>query len=863
MARQDWQYLPTATLEKQKRDEDAAAWAAQQRKVTAQQWADAHLADFQQNLPDLTMPPGPFHDPHLEGLSGGPDDPGTGMQPAPQAQERPPAPESAPFDLSAKTAGRIEDQAPQVQAGEPSNDSPFPTSLGDAFKRGMDQGTGQAPDIPPLPTMPTGPFRPLPGMPNKPTQPPEDTSEKITSGQPLDAQDFVSSLTKASMNQGTSPAFAEGMPGIKVGTSEEEAAARALGGAEKALGAEGPEATARGAYSGGAAVVGEAVTALPSLGETKRTGFSQAWKRARDVIGSQGQAGAELAQKLKDWRDTSERMAGEWYHRMPTVRSLDKSEFDNFVDVAEGKATAVSPKVQKAADEWRAVSDEVYQRGQAAGVEVAGKITDYFPHTFEPGTFTGKGWSDAVKNLVDTGQAKDDVEAAQILRRMTDTRRNRRYSNLEMEREANLPGYRRTRDVIPLHLQNAANRIAQVETFGNGDAEALKLLNRIGDEGYDAATAQRLFDRSVGAAKDDDFARAVSQGVRTFVTTSKLGLSALTNVGQNVNTATVGGIGRTLANVPKALSQDGREYALKLGVTLDGVIKDVRENTGTAGGLVGKFTAPGFNAVEKFNRTLAVHTGLAYADEMAAKAAAGDRAAAGALSKLGLNPRDVIANGGQLTEDDLATAARSFVERTQFKVDPQDLPGWASTPLGKLFFQFRSFSYNQTAFLKREIIDPLLQGDPKPLMRFAAAGLLVGGGITEAKNAVQNRPSEQDTAKRIVQYYNAVGGAGIAQDLVKGIIPIGGKNLPVDRQVTLAISTLLGPAVGTAAEHYAGVVQATRGDVKPLGRALLRDLPIVGPTAQNTLLPYQAANTPQAAPSVPTRSGGTRSGGRR
>lgn len=290
MARPDWAYIPTETLEKQKRDEDAALWATQQRKALAQSWADAHLADFQQNLPDLTpqMPPGPFHDPHLEGLSGGPDDPGTGT-PAPQAQEVPPGGTGVLGFDSAKTAGRIEENAPPVQTDEGSNDSPYPTSLGDAFKRGMDQGTGQSPDIPPLPTD-FGPFRTLPGMPNKPTQPPQETTDKILSDKPIDAQDFVSSLTKASMNQGTSPAFAEGMPGIKVGTSEEEAAARALGGTEKALGAEGPEATARAAYSGGAAEIG-AATKKADAAEAARLRLDKFPEPVRDTIQQAAESG--------------------------------------------------------------------------------------------------------------------------------------------------------------------------------------------------------------------------------------------------------------------------------------------------------------------------------------------------------------------------------------------------------------------------------------------------------------------------------------------------------------------------------------------------------------------------------------------
>jgi hypothetical protein len=211
VARADWQFLPVATLEKQKRDEDAAAWAAAQRKVTAQQWADAHLADFRANLPEpAPMPPGPFSDPHLQGLSGGPEDPGTSMPVQEPARGMPDEPGVLGFD-SAKTAGRIEENAAQVQADEPSN--VYPTSLGDAFKRGMDQGTGQAPDIPPLRF--GGPVAPY--TPSKPTQPPQDVTDKIVAGEDLGPEDFSSTLMKATGNQGTSQVFDEGGPRPQVG----------------------------------------------------------------------------------------------------------------------------------------------------------------------------------------------------------------------------------------------------------------------------------------------------------------------------------------------------------------------------------------------------------------------------------------------------------------------------------------------------------------------------------------------------------------------------------------------------------------------------------------------------------------------
>jgi hypothetical protein len=61
--------------------------------------------------------------------------------------------------------------------------------------------------------------------------------------------------------------------------------------------------------------------------------------------------------------------------------------------------------------------------------------------------------------------------------------------------------------------------------------------------------------------------------------------------------------------------------------------------------------------------------------------------------------------GGKLSEADQIKAARAGVERTQFRTGPQDLPGHASTPLGRVYTQFKRYPYKQAVFLKKEVID--------------------------------------------------------------------------------------------------------------------------------------------------------------
>src|SRR5882672_10396507 len=551
--------------------------------------------------------------------------------------------------------------------------------------------------------------------------------------------------------------------------------------------------------------------------------------RARNIIASQGEPGKQLASDLQKSRDVAEVSAGNWTANMPTVRKLTKDEFNNFVDVSEGKAQPINPKVSQAFNEWDQVRQDIYATAKQSGLDI-GKIEDYFPHIYDKSLFTDKNkYAKAINDLVESGQAKDTTEAAKILRYAGDLSRNRRQGNLEFERVVDLPDFQRTKEALFKYVDSASNRISQTQIFGSQDENALKLINQIADQGGDASTVKDLFDISVGAKNYGQGSQAISMGLRKYNTVSKLGLGAITNAGQSVNTQSVAGTINTIKHIPgAAFSPQDKEFALRSGVTVDGVLQDLREGGGFEGNTAAKIGAPGFNVVERFNRTLAATAGRDYAKDLAAK---GDTQT---LAKMGIDLQ-----GNTLTPEQEVQAARNMVERTQFKVDPQDLPGWATSPWGKVLAQFRTFAYNQSAFLGRELLKPAIAGNVAPLARFIAIGIPVGIGIQTLKNVIRNRNDEENPVKRVSQGFQQVGGYGLAGDIATGLFPQNSRYLDSNRATTLAVSTLGGPTLGTISEGYGATAEAVQGKPTNLERFVLRQIPIVGGTIQNTVLPYK------------------------
>ncbi|MFH0809103.1 MAG: hypothetical protein V2A77_01325, partial [Pseudomonadota bacterium] len=456
-----------------------------------------------------------------------------------------------------------------------------------------------------------------------------------------------------------------------------------------------PPAIAGAPAAGGGTAKPRKTVPYTSQGPQKTTRFPQFWNRTRNVIEAQGPFGKVLGGKLHLAREVSEQTAGGWSSRMPTVKALTEREFDTFVDLAEGKYTLSDPVLNKAMAEWTAVRDEIWNRATAAKLKV-GKQQDYFPHVYEPGTFSDRhSFEKAAQYLIKSGQAKNLAEAEQILYKATNVVR-RKQGNLEYERIVDLPGYKRDKDALYGYIISSAERISHAEQFGPHYEKSAQILGKIRKSGYDDQAAANAFNVATGSTEYGTLQRQISGGIRAGVTLTSMQTSAIANASQLINTATVGGVAKTIRNIPKAIwSKDAADYAERIGVTLDYVLRDLKEGGGWVGpGLIGKVGAPGFMLVEKFQRRLAALVGREFALDEAAKAMRGSANAVEKLDMMGLDGKGIVARGGNLTDAEMATASRRLVERTQFKVDPQDLPLLADSPWGKVIMQFRTFSYN-------------------------------------------------------------------------------------------------------------------------------------------------------------------------
>lgn len=97
------------------------------------------------------------------------------------------------------------------------------------------------------------------------------------------------------------------------------------------------------------------------------------------------------------------------------------------------------------------------------------------------------------------------------------------------------------------------------------------------------------------------------------------------------------------------------------------------------------------------------------------------------LKELGVNVEEAALRGF-LSQDDLIQAAQSFVDATQFGGRTIDLPQFASSPMGKVLFQFKTFAYQQIRFLSKQIKTDMVSRETRSVTR-AFRNLFVLGAI--------------------------------------------------------------------------------------------------------------------------------------
>ena len=587
------------------------------------------------------------------------------------------------------------------------------------------------------------------------------------------------------------------------------------------------------------------------------------------VLNKSGKGGQELAQMMGDQRKQEDLLRGQWnVHIDKALNGLSKKQLDNVDAVLRGEAKPIDAQTAGAAKSLRNWFDSIgktaeqmeFQVQTSDGVKVPFKMQpDYAPQMYN---FTelqnGVQREKALAHLVDTGQARNLAEATKLLDNFIKKGGERRVGNLEKAREINLPGFERDpRIYAKKYAQSIAKRFTEVNNFGMKDALAAKKIDRIAQEGGDYNSAQNIFDYTTKGADQNKVVNALTQ----YNLATQLDLSAITNATQSLNTATKAGVWNTVKGAAKGFTKEGKEISALAGVDDDFIHS---KETGVDLNKVVAAVMWPFKQVEGFNRRTAANAGVYQAKELAAKKEMSDYAIR-ELQSLGIDPSTI--KNGRLSKEQMLSAAYEMTRKTQFKVDPLDVPTAWKTPAGKLVTQFQSFSFMQTKFIRDEILKEAAKGNLAPLVRFIPLAIAGSYAANYVRNLATGRDPEEANKNMDIRAWDKWGRAfgdfataKIIQAKFLADTYSNDYNTPLTK-VTRTLSSVLGPTIGKAGsvltalesmqsgiesnnKKQLSIAKGTAEAVDPmlsLKRFAAGEVPVVGEYMKNTAFAFPAS----------------------
>lgn len=336
---------------------------------------------------------------------------------------------------------------------------------------------------------------------------------------------------------------------------------------------------------------------------------------------------------------------------------------------------------------------------------------------------------------------------------------------LEKPREINFPFYDPDpRRVIPAYIADVSSRLAYLQHFGKGGMATL-LKDIETTQGRQQMLRAEEYARTMlgtvrrSATYSDE--KALTDYLRAL-NTPKLSFSAITNLGQSLNTLLGSDLRALGYGLRVAFTDKGFQDALQSGAILQSVMHRVLGYAGggrTFGDAMLKYS--GFSWSEMFNRIVASNAGMNYLGRQASllQRFPDNQILRARVEELGQDVEKVIASG--ITREELLRAGNIFSAKTQFLNDPASLPMFASSPWGQVLFQFKNYAYNQTRFVARELGNQWRRRDYSGLVKDLAILSLVFPTYGEISSDIR---STLTGAKRptsfFARYFSNVANAG-------------------------------------------------------------------------------------------------------
>mgnify|MGYP000947132855 CR=1 FL=1 len=590
------------------------------------------------------------------------------------------------------------------------------------------------------------------------------------------------------------------------------------------------------------------------------------WNRigvaAEDAISRMGDAGKQMANGIRTVRDVPQVRYGEFSaefdkylkgmskHKARAVSELLADTLEGReskvlnVKLPEGMLEFVQQKLKVIADEAAAIGLQV--RNSSGEVVPFAARENYFPRVLRQEIFDGlisgddKVMRDIAQKMVNNKQQPNFQMAFERVKYMRNKMMSNKYGHLERAREVELSPElydRNSLRVIPEYINSALHRIEEVRQFGLEGERALEMLSNMQQQGHDAKLARTIFERFTRIEPRDNVYLRGAQGLRN-VTAGMLiqAQSTVLQLGQAMMPAYEAGVFNAIKGFAKSFTELGATEAKRAGQVFNIAAEEYMKEAYGSGSygfgskfVDGVFKMTGFTRMDHFLRKYAALTGKEYIPSLVKKLVnnPASKTARVELQNLGYDTGKILRNKG-ISVEELNVGAKRFADMTQGAPDVTRLPEFWTRPEGKLFGQFKNFSYligkQNVSMIKRA----LQTGNVARLGEMAVGLPMTGYVISELRKAMVGESQYEITGNEEVdQVIEILGNAtafGPSMDLFFQALqgPQNLKNfiLPTSVSNILEITGQAGKALKT-------------GETEDLQKTLLKKTPVVGKVLAN------------------------------
>jgi len=594
-----------------------------------------------------------------------------------------------------------------------------------------------------------------------------------------------------------------------------------------------------------------------------------------ETIRSMGPTGEELAGLIDDFARRAELGAGVDIADMKiALAKLSENEKLELLFAKIGVVKTENPEVLSALDVIGNILDRIEQSATQLGIQVIdskGRIRpfvgreNYFPIHIDPRKLyrlkkTAEGGKvpvfreKVIQKLVSEAKKKgrdlSEAEAAAILERYIRPNMKSRHGSLERSRELDAlelitGGFADTNveRVLTRYLEGAHMTLEKAVAFGVKEEKLDELLLALERAGHDRTFVGEAMARILGKDVDHTAITRLARVAKSTQVITKLGLAQITNLGQSANPIITKGLVNYLKGIRKIMRSvpDAKDFALRSSAILDQTTRELLEAYGAGDRISRGFLKyTGFTAVENFNRVVSAHTGVEWLKSTAIKMQRGSikgkrlQKHFKELGGMGIkNPRRFVEHGeAAITQSDKLHVGKAVSDSTQFRVRPQDLPLFWSSPLGQVLTQFKTFAFSHYRLVTQEVIR-----DPRKIARAVITTQVIGTGIGTVKSLVRGKDPRE---RRVFENFEPSLWNNIYVD---NVLTLGGIGIMTDTlesamlgQAAL-VSQLAGPSVGEIAGITADITQLVQGRPKPIAKRATRAVPVVGQAATRFLFP--------------------------